>query len=144
MLPCLVFDVVCLHYLIMHTYMYMFVHTIHTYIYVRTCTVETHLPPQEKIPGRNKLCPVLVGISREGVLRLDKKTKAVLKVWPLTTVRSYVATPSSFSLVCHLWMCTACSCPKYRGRGSLGCRFVVDEFMKPQRFKLTLGYLSHS
>ena len=113
------------------------------YVHVQLIN-ETHLPPQEKIPGRNKLRPVLVGISREGVLRLDKKTKAVLKVWPLTTVRSYVATPSSFSLVCHLWMYTACSCLKYRGRGSLGCRFVVDEFMKPQSFRLTLGYLSQS
>ena len=93
-----------------HTHVH--VRPYNTYIHIRTYTVlvqltnEAHLPPQEKIHGRNKFRPVLVGISREGVLRLDKKTKAVLKVWPLTTVRSYVATPSSFSLVRQLWMYT--------------------------------------
>ena len=89
---------------------------IHAYTVLVQLTNEAHLPPQKKIPGQNKpgrnkpgqnkLRPVLVVISREGVLRLDKKTKAVLKVWPLTTVRSYVATPSSFSLVRQLWMYT--------------------------------------
>jgi len=51
------------------------------------------------MPGRNKLRPVLFGISRESVMRLDKKTKSVIKTWPLTTVQSYASTPSSFSLV---------------------------------------------
>ena len=58
---------------------------------------------QEKVPGRNKLRPVLLGISREGVMRLDTKTKAVLQTWPLTTILNYPTTPSSFSLVRGWW-----------------------------------------
>lgn len=54
---------------------------------------------QEKIPGRNKLRAVLLGISRDGVLRLDRTTKALLQRWPLSTVKSMASTPTSFCLV---------------------------------------------
>ena len=54
---------------------------------------------QEKTPGRNKLRPVLLGVSRDGVHRLDKTSKTLLQRWPLSTVKSYASTPSSFCLV---------------------------------------------
>jgi talin len=41
---------------------------------------------QEKIPGKNKLIPRLLGITRESVMRVDETTKEVIKTWPLTTV----------------------------------------------------------
>jgi talin len=53
---------------------------------------------KEKTPGRNKLRPVLLGVSRDGVHRLDKTSKTLLQRWPLSTVKSYASTPSSFCL----------------------------------------------
>ena len=35
---------------------------------------------------------------KESVLRLDEKTKQVLKTWPLTQVRRWAASPNSFTL----------------------------------------------
>lgn len=49
--------------------------------------------------GKNKLVPRLLGINKESVLRVDEKTKQVLKVWPLTQVRRWAASPNSFTLV---------------------------------------------
>ena len=54
---------------------------------------------QEKMRGRNKLVPRLLGITRESVMRVDENTKEVLKTWPLTTVRRWAASPNSFTLV---------------------------------------------
>ena len=54
---------------------------------------------QEKMRGRNKLVPRLLGITRESVMRVDETTKEVLKTWPLTTVRRWAASPNSFTLV---------------------------------------------
>ena len=48
--------------------------------------------------GRNKLVPRLLGITKESVLRLDENTKEILKTWPLTTVRRWVAAPRVFTL----------------------------------------------
>ncbi len=91
---------------------------------------------KEKIPGKNKLVPRLLGITRESVMRVDEVTKEVqschdefplvllvlpsplsflsspsllplfsrfyfsqvIKTWPLTTVRRWASTPSSFTL----------------------------------------------
>ena len=58
------------------------------------------LLPQEKMKGRNKLVPRLLGITRESIMRVDENTKEVLKTWPLTTVRRWAASPNSFTLVC--------------------------------------------
>ena len=48
--------------------------------------------------GKNKLVPRLLGVDKESVLRLDEKTKQVLKTWPLTQVRRWAASPNSFTL----------------------------------------------
>uniref|UniRef100_A0A1X7VGP0 FERM domain-containing protein n=1 Tax=Amphimedon queenslandica TaxID=400682 RepID=A0A1X7VGP0_AMPQE len=53
---------------------------------------------KEKMRGRNRLVPRLLGITRESVLRVDENTKEVLKAWPLTTVRRWAASPNSFTL----------------------------------------------
>ena len=54
--------------------------------------------------GKNKLVPRLLGVNKESVLRVDEKTKQVLKVWPLTQVRRWAASPNSFTLVSILVM----------------------------------------
>lgn len=53
---------------------------------------------KEKMRGRNRLVPRLLGITRESVMRVDENTKEVLKTWPLTTVRRWAASPNSFTL----------------------------------------------
>lgn len=53
---------------------------------------------KEKVKGKNKLIQRLLGITRESVLRMDDKTKEILRTWPLTTVRRWVASPNSFTL----------------------------------------------
>lgn len=52
---------------------------------------------KEKQKGRNKLVPRLIGITKEGVLRLDEKTKEIIQEWPLTTVRRWAASPNTFT-----------------------------------------------
>jgi talin len=56
------------------------------------------LPVQEKMKGKNKLVPRLLGVTKDSVLRLDEKTKEILKTWPLTTVRRWGASPNTFTL----------------------------------------------
>ena len=58
----------------------------------------TPLKLQEKQKGRNKLVPRLLGVTKDSVLRLDEKTKEILKTWPLTTVRRWAASPNVFTL----------------------------------------------
>jgi len=53
---------------------------------------------KEKMKGKNKLVPRLLGVTKESVLRLDERTKEILKVWPLTTVRRWAASPNTFTL----------------------------------------------
>nr|A0A3G2LGI8.1 RecName: Full=Talin [Oscarella pearsei]AYN71349.1 talin [Oscarella pearsei] len=53
---------------------------------------------KEKMKGKNKLAPRLLGITRESIMRVDEKTKEVMKTWPLTTVRRWAASPNSFTL----------------------------------------------
>ncbi|XP_071498741.1 talin-1-like [Diadema antillarum] len=53
---------------------------------------------KEKMKGKNKLVPRLLGINRESVVRVDERTKEILKTWPLTTVRRWAASPKSFTL----------------------------------------------
>ncbi|XP_057316525.1 talin-2-like isoform X2 [Hydractinia symbiolongicarpus] len=53
---------------------------------------------KEKMKGKNKLVPRLLGVNKESVLRVDEKTKQVLKTWPLTQVRRWAASPNSFTL----------------------------------------------
>ncbi|XP_075064461.1 talin-2 isoform X1 [Mixophyes fleayi] len=53
---------------------------------------------KEKMKGKNKLVPRLLGITKESVMRVDEKTKDVLQEWPLTTVKRWAASPKSFTL----------------------------------------------
>ncbi|XP_060074093.1 talin-1-like isoform X2 [Ylistrum balloti] len=53
---------------------------------------------KEKMQGKNKLTPRLLGITKESVVRMDEKTKEIMKTWPLTTVRRWAASPNSFTL----------------------------------------------
>ncbi|GAB0095550.1 talin-1 [Sergentomyia squamirostris] len=53
---------------------------------------------KEKLSGKNKLVPRLLGVTKDSVLRLDEKTKEILKTWPLTTVRRWGASPNTFTL----------------------------------------------
>ncbi|KAL7051692.1 hypothetical protein ACKWTF_004575 [Chironomus riparius] len=53
---------------------------------------------KEKMHGKNKLVPRLLGVTKDSVLRLDEKTKEILKTWPLTTVRRWGASPNTFTL----------------------------------------------
>lgn len=53
---------------------------------------------KEKMKGKNKLVPRLLGVTKDSVLRLDEKTKEILQTWPLTTVRRWGASPNTFTL----------------------------------------------
>ncbi|KAG7155036.1 Talin-2-like, partial [Homarus americanus] len=53
---------------------------------------------KEKMKGKNRLVPRLLGVTKDSVLRLDEKTKEILKTWPLTTVRRWAASPNTFTL----------------------------------------------
>ena len=49
---------------------------------------------QEKVPKKNKMVKILLGVTRDSVMRLDAETKEVLKVWSLTTLRRWAASPN--------------------------------------------------
>ncbi|XP_033160745.1 talin-2 isoform X2 [Drosophila mauritiana] len=53
---------------------------------------------KEKMNGKNKLVPRLLGVTKDSVLRLDEHTKEILISWPLTTVRRWGASPNTFTL----------------------------------------------
>ncbi|XP_028679426.2 talin-2 isoform X1 [Erpetoichthys calabaricus] len=53
---------------------------------------------KEKMKGKNKLVPRLLGITKDSVMRVDEKTKDVVQEWPLTTVKRWAASPKSFTL----------------------------------------------
>lgn len=41
---------------------------------------------KEKLPGKNRLIPRLLGVNKDSVMRVDERTKSVLKEWPLEQV----------------------------------------------------------
>nr|XP_022902800.1 talin-2 isoform X2 [Onthophagus taurus] len=53
---------------------------------------------KEKMKGKNKLVPRLLGVNKDSVLRLDENTKEILKTWPLTSVKRWGASPNTFTL----------------------------------------------
>ncbi|XP_067871342.1 talin-2 isoform X1 [Heterodontus francisci] len=53
---------------------------------------------KEKMKGKNKLVPRLLGITKDSVMRVDERTKDVMQEWPLTTVKRWAASPKSFTL----------------------------------------------
>lgn len=72
-------------------------------LYTKTCRSlptfgVTFFLVKEKMKGKNKLVPRLLGVNKDSVLRLDEKTKEILKTWPLTTVKRWGASPNTFTL----------------------------------------------
>ena len=53
---------------------------------------------KEKMKGKNKLVPMLLGITKESVVRLDAKSKEIKHTWALERVRRWAASPNSFTL----------------------------------------------
>ncbi|KAM6293929.1 LOW QUALITY PROTEIN: talin-1-like [Aegotheles albertisi] len=53
---------------------------------------------KEKMKGKNKLVPWLLGITKESVMRVDEKTKEVIQEWSLTNIKRWAASPKSFTL----------------------------------------------
>jgi len=54
---------------------------------------------QEKVIGKNKLIPRLLGVNRESVIQVDDKTKEIINTWPLTSIRKWAASFSGFTMV---------------------------------------------
>lgn len=54
---------------------------------------------KERVKGKSKLVPRLLGINKDSVVRVDERTKDIIKTWPLTTVKRWAASPNSFTLV---------------------------------------------
>uniref|UniRef100_A0A4W3IZV0 Talin 1 n=1 Tax=Callorhinchus milii TaxID=7868 RepID=A0A4W3IZV0_CALMI len=53
---------------------------------------------KEKMKGKNKLVPRLLGITKESVMRVDERTKEVIQEWSLTNIKRWAASPKSFTL----------------------------------------------
>ncbi|CAF3354839.1 unnamed protein product [Rotaria socialis] len=53
---------------------------------------------KEKMSGKNKLVPRLLGVTKESVVRVDERTKDFIQVWPLTHVKRWTASPNTFTL----------------------------------------------
>ncbi|CAI2321160.1 unnamed protein product [Caenorhabditis sp. 36 PRJEB53466] len=53
---------------------------------------------KEKMVGKNKLVPRLLGVNKDSVMRVDEKTKQILKEWPLEQVRRWASSPKTFNL----------------------------------------------
>ena len=53
---------------------------------------------KEKLKGKSKLVPCLLGISRSSIMRVDENTKEVLHSWELTSVKRWAATTHSFTI----------------------------------------------
>ena len=48
--------------------------------------------------GKNKLEPRLLGVTKDGVLRLDERTKEIMQTWPLEQVKRWAATQNIFTI----------------------------------------------
>ncbi|CAF2832485.1 unnamed protein product [Rotaria sp. Silwood2] len=53
---------------------------------------------KEKMSGKNKLVPRLLGVTKDSVVRVDERTKDFIQVWPLTHVKRWTASPNTFTL----------------------------------------------
>ena len=53
---------------------------------------------KEKTKKKGVMEPVLLGVTKEKIMRFDVKTKEVIHSWPLTTLRRWAATPNSLTL----------------------------------------------
>ncbi|CAF4428005.1 unnamed protein product, partial [Adineta steineri] len=52
----------------------------------------------EKMSGKNKLVPRLLGVTKDSIIRVDERSKDFLEVWPLTHVKRWTASPNTFTL----------------------------------------------
>ena len=53
---------------------------------------------KEKVKGKNKLAPRLLGVTKDGILRLDERTKEIIETWPLESVNRWAATQNIFTI----------------------------------------------
>ncbi|KXS11309.1 hypothetical protein M427DRAFT_505616, partial [Gonapodya prolifera JEL478] len=53
---------------------------------------------KEKLAKKNKIVPMLLGVTKESVVRLDVETKEVIKSWPISQLRRWAASPNSLTL----------------------------------------------
>ena len=53
---------------------------------------------KEQVKGKNKLTPRLLGVTKDGILRLDEKTKEIIETWPLESVNRWAATQNIFTI----------------------------------------------
>ncbi|KAI8614346.1 hypothetical protein BC830DRAFT_1169513 [Chytriomyces sp. MP71] len=53
---------------------------------------------KEKHEKKKKMVEVLLGVTKQSIVRLDASTKDVLKTWPLTHLRRWAAASNSFTL----------------------------------------------
>jgi hypothetical protein len=53
---------------------------------------------KEKMKQKNRLVPRLLGISKDGIFRLNVKTKEIIKRHPITSVKRWTATENSLTL----------------------------------------------
>lgn len=58
----------------------------------------TYFYVKEKLAGRTKFVPRLLGVTRESVVRVDCETKEILKFWPIGQLKRWAATPTTFTL----------------------------------------------
>ncbi len=52
-----------------------------------------------KEPKEHRLVRRLFGVSKDCVMNVDRKTKVVLKSWPLEQLRRWTASPTTFNIV---------------------------------------------
>ena len=53
---------------------------------------------QEEVKGKNKLEPRLIGVTKDAILRLDEKTKEILKTWPLAHIKRWASNQNVFTI----------------------------------------------
>jgi talin len=53
---------------------------------------------KEKSQKNKKLVSILLGVTKESILRMDLETKSILEEWKLTQLRRWAATPKGFTL----------------------------------------------
>lgn len=75
--------------------------------YIRLChslpTYGAHfMLVREKAEEKHKLLPRLLGISKNGVIRVDVKTRNVITSWPLAYIKRWASGSEYFVLVSHV------------------------------------------
>ena len=53
---------------------------------------------QEKLKGKSKLEPRLVGVTKDAFLSLDEKTTKIIRTWPLAQVKSWFSSQNVFTI----------------------------------------------